>query len=196
MSHETSAHPISHTGPQSNVVRKPPSPSENSACSASTTGAKPGEVASSSTDGSGAMRSDTSWAGTTSSTRTAIEAPSRSGSRIRAITGPAIAGSGLSPSSSVAGCAPNGCLFVDAISRIQARQSHMRHPTGASSASRAVHRRPGVGSLPATFPLPLSRPERGLTSLQREMVPAPHPARAFPPSPELRHTAGGPDRRR
>ena len=44
--------------------------------------------------------------------------------------------------------------------------------------------------------VPLSRRARGLTSLQREMVPAPHPARAFPPSPELRHTAGGPDRRR
>ena len=77
------------------------------------------------------------------------------------------------------------------------RGSRPVNPAGVGSASRAFHRCPGVGSLPAPSPpSPLSRRKRGLTSLQRETFPAPHPARAFLPSPELRHTAGGPDRRR
>ena len=86
-----------------------------------------------------------------------------------------------------------GILFLDAISRIQARQSH-RCQFGIQGRSDAVREWEACRHLAP--PSPLSRRARGLTSLQRETFPAPHPARAFLPLPKLRHTAGGPDRRR
>ena len=84
-----------------------------------------------------------------------IAAPRRSGSRIRTITGPAIAASSLSAISTVAGCAPDGYPVINAILRIQARQSHRRQLgiQGRSPPS-------GSGQLAGTFPpSPLSRRE-------------------------------------
>ena len=149
---------------------------ETPAGSASTAGGKPGEVASSSTDGSGAMLFDTSWAATTASTRTSIEAPWCSGCRIRAITGPGIAVSSLSAISTVAECAPDGYLFVDAIPRIQARQSR-RCRLGIQGLSPLS----GSGQLAGTFsPFPPLPPEEGLDLPPARNVPGSAPRPSVP----------------
>ena len=151
-----------------------PSPSESSA---STTGGRLWRSRVILHGWFGAMLSDTSWAATTSSTRTAIEAPRRGGSRIRAITGPAIAASSLAANtiSSVAGCVPDGYLLIDAISRVRARQSHRRQLgiQGRSTLS-------GSGQLADTSPPP---PGKGLDLPPARNVPGTASRSSVPASP-------------